>query len=51
MVVIYALVPFAVLVGIPMLIHAVWRRLRNSGTPESDQTPEPEEDGSGPPSG
>lgn len=51
MVVIYALVPFLVLVGIPMLIHAIWRRIRHSGTPESDQTPEPEEEGSGPLSG
>ncbi len=45
MVVVYALVPFLVLVGIPMLIHAIWRRFRNSGTTESNQTPGPEEDG------
>ncbi len=33
MVVIYALVPFLVLVGIPMLIYTTWRRLRSAATP------------------
>ncbi len=33
MVVIYALVPFLVLVGIPMLILAVWRGLRKASGP------------------
>ena len=30
MVVIYALVPFLVLVGIPILIRAIWLRLRSA---------------------
>ena len=33
MVVIYALVPFLVLVGIPMLIFAIWRGLRKASGP------------------
>lgn len=45
MVVIYALVPFLVLVGIPMLVHAIWRRLRNATAPASDPPAGLDEDG------
>ena len=44
MVVIYALVPFLVLVGIPMLVHTIWRGLRKASGP-SDPPPGQDEDG------
>lgn len=44
MVVIYALVPFLVLVGIPMLILAVWRSLRQATGP-ADPPAGADEDG------
>ena len=43
MVVIYALVPFLVLVGIPMLIYSIWRGLRNASGP-ADSPPVPDEE-------
>ena len=44
MVVIYALVPFLVLVGIPMLILAIWRGLRRASGP-ADPAAGADEDG------
>ena len=44
MVIIYALVPFLVLVGIPMLILAIWRRLRKASDP-GDPSAGTDEDG------
>ena len=47
MVVIYALAPFLVLVGIPMLIRAIWLRLRSAETPGAGPEAGPDEDGAG----
>ena len=44
MVVIYALVPFLVLVGIPMLILSIWRGLRKASG-SADPPARPDEDG------
>ncbi len=43
LVVIYALVPFLILVGIPMLIYSIWRGLRRASGP-ADPPPGQDED-------